>query len=128
VWTELLIKDQWLLSRRADKWFFLSVCLTIGLVVALGLLLIWYYKTLLGMPTPLSLAPVRYFLGLMGALGTLGSFLLVDGMRMFWRRHDSSPIKIKKFWYWVMLLAAPLGCAAYYFLVYREQMRSEAAR
>jgi len=91
-------------------------------------LLFWYYETLLGRPTPLTLAPIRYLLGLIGALGTLGSFLLVDGMRVFWRRHDNSPAKTKKFWYWVMLLGASLGCSAYYFVVYRDQIRRETNR
>jgi len=128
MWTERLIKDEWLLSRRAGVWFFWSVWSCIGLVVVLGFVLIWYYETLLGRPTPLANAPVRYLFGLLGALGTPGSFLLVDGMRIFWRRHDNSPTKTKKFWYWVMLLSAPLGCSAYYFLVYREQVRGETGR
>ena len=125
MWTERLMKDKWLLSRRASRLFLCSVWSCIGLGVALILVLIWYYETLLGRPTPLALAPVRYLIGLLGGLGTLGSFLLVGGMRIFWRRHDNSPTKIKKFWYWVMLLGAPLGCSAYYFLVYREQIRRQ---
>jgi hypothetical protein len=63
----------------------------------------------------------------LGVVGALASLIIWFGMTAFCLREDESSLTAKIFWFILFLVAAWFGSAAYFFRVYRSQVRFGSA-
>lgn len=122
---ESWINDQTLTSDRMSGYFGWAAWAEFAILLAGLFCWYCYYLSVRGGPSPLQHIAVKVLLGAIGAAGASGGVLLSKGMWAYWRRHDTSSERAKKFWYWVMTLSVGLGCAPYYHLVYRPQVERQ---
>lgn len=102
------LRDDWLISRRVAKLFFLSaIC---GLASTPIFVELWD-------PTKVSFW-VRFPLTILVMLGTVAAFFLWLGMLRYWVRLDDSRVWAKRAWFLVLLLGFPYGSFLYYFCVF----------
>jgi len=116
------INDQTLLSGRLDR--YLRWAAWAQLTRFLAGIFVWYcyYLTTTGRTSPLQHLSVRILLGVVGAVGAFGGTLLWEGMWTYWKTNDTSSKSVKGLWFFIMTLFIVFGCAAYYHLVYRQQV------
>lgn len=92
------------------------------MVLAVAFVWYCYILTLEGKPSPLRHLAVQILIGAVGAASAVLGTLLSKAMWTFWREYDRSPKTVKTVRYWVMTILIIFGSAAYYHLVYREQL------
>ena len=107
-----LINDQTLLTERMNRFFHWAAWAELALFLACIFVLYCNYLTLKGSASPLQYLSVRILLGITGAAGASGSILLSKGMWAYWKGYDTSPERLKKFWYWVMTFFILFGASA----------------
>jgi hypothetical protein len=61
--------------------------------------------------------------GALGVAGALASLIIWFGMVAFCLREDCSPLSTKIFWFILFFTTGCFGAAAYFFIVYREQVQ-----
>jgi hypothetical protein len=106
--------EEWLITRRADKLFLLSVILTLALTPIFPLNLIDFTRLSGWSRVPWNLLVI---------FGTPALFLLWFGMWRYWMLVDDSNRRVKRFWFFVLLLGFWYGSCLYCVTVYRSQIK-----
>jgi len=104
-------RDDWIVTRRAAKFFLVSTILVVVLTVLLGPL-----QT--AKVTPL----IRILGGILGITGALGTIFLWLGMWRYWSRIDNSNAWLKRFWFLVLLVGFWWGSCLYCWFAYLPQV------
>ena len=107
--------SQWLISPDANRLFAIASVISIATTpLAFGLV---RFES----PSP----PVSVIAGIMGVVGAAACLFLWFGMWAFWKRVDRGSSRSRQWWAVILVMALWVGCAAYYFLVYRSQTKKE---
>jgi hypothetical protein len=77
--------------------------------------------------TPGGLLTLRVLGGALGVFGAPASLIILFGMMEFCAREDNSPSGTKVLWFVFFFFTAPFGTAVYFFSVYRNRVRADAA-
>jgi hypothetical protein len=117
----LATNSETLFSGRLDRYFRWAAWADVAVFFACLYILYCNYLTLMGRTTALQHLSLRIFLGTIGAIGTLGGMLLSKIMWTFWRQCDTSSRASKRLWFSIMFFVPLFGCAAYYFVIYRNR-------
>jgi hypothetical protein len=105
-------KDDWLVSRRADKLFLVAVLFILGTI-----------PIFLGRIDPARLGFwLRFTFGIEGILGPISIFFVWIGMWRYWIRLDNSSKFAKTASFFLLLFGMFYGSVIYYFLIYRPQV------
>jgi hypothetical protein len=105
-------KDDWLVSRRAVKLFFVAALFVLGTI-----------PIFLGKIDPAKLAFwMRFPLGIEGIMGPISIFFVWIGMWRYWIRLDNSSKLAKQVSFFILLFGMFYGSVIYYFSVYRSQV------
>jgi hypothetical protein len=67
---------------------------------------------------------LRVLGGALGVGGAPASLIILFGMAVFCVREDVSPVSTKILWFVLFLTTAWFGATAYFFRVYRKQVRA----
>jgi hypothetical protein len=102
------INKEWLVSRAARAVYRTASCLSLVLVILVVAVELDYAL----------LVAFRPFLRLAVLVGALGAATSLVGMEFFLVRFDDSRPFTQIFWFFAMVLTAPIGPALYCFLVY----------
>ena len=107
------ITTSWILSKRAQRIYFTSSLLTIGLFVLLFLLAL---ATETRQPLPIEVAaPIRLLL----FATVLGSATLWVGMLYFWLQCGREQSFWRAIWFVFLLIGVPVTSILYYWFAYR---------
>jgi RsiW-degrading membrane proteinase PrsW (M82 family) len=114
--------DRNVFSPRLDRYFRCAVWLEILAAAAIAFVWYCYILTLEGRPSPFRHLAVRILIGAVGGAAAWFGIILSKGMWTFWKEYDRSSAGVKTIWFWVMTICLWFGSAAYYHLVYRDQL------
>src|SRR5579863_3796789 len=113
--------SQWLRSNETRALFFYSswavVCVGFFMIFMLSP---WFHQV---EAMPRGELFLRVLGGAIGLVGTPASLIIWFGMAAFCLREDRSPLGNKIFWFVIFFITAFFGAAAYFFRVYRRQVR-----
>jgi len=107
-----VLRDDWLVSRRASRFFFISAICVIALIpVFAGAVDSTKMSFLHRVPW-----------AILGIVGPVAIFVLWLGMWAYWVRLDDSSHWAKRAWFLVLLLGFWYGSVLYYFFAYLPQV------
>jgi hypothetical protein len=122
VWISSWINDKTLVSSRLNRYFFWASCLELSAFVTCLFVLYCYLSYDYG-SSPLRYLGVRIFVAVIVGIGAVAGIILSKGMWAYWKRYDTSSLKAKRFWFFIMTFCFFLGpAAAYYHIVYRPRV------
>jgi len=115
--------SQWLRSNKARTLFLFSsrAVMCMGLFMIL-ILTPWFNQI---DKVPIGDFLLRVLGGALGIVGGPASLILLFGMAVFCLREDRSPTGAKILWFVLFFATAWFGAAAYFFMVYRKQVRQD---
>lgn len=117
----ILRDDKTLVSSRINRYFFWASWLELSAFAACLFALYCYLSYDYG-SSPLRYLGVRIFVAAIGGIGAVAGIILSKGMWAYWKHYDTSPLKTKRFWFFIMSIFVLLGSVAYYHVIYRPQV------
>ena len=114
---------QWLRSNKANTLFLYSAWVVVCVGTFLIFLMTPWFDQIDKVPSSDFL--LRILGGALGVVGAPASLIILFGMAIFCVHEDRSPISAKVFWFIVFFATACFGAVAYFFRVYRKQVRRQ---
>lgn len=102
-----------LLSRTAAMFLGLAAALSVWAIMLRYWDLDWYHLSIVE----------REALSWGGAAAAVGVATLLLGMWLFWLKCDRSSKRVRRIWFFVLLIGLPFGALPYYLFVYLPAVR-----